>query len=697
MKSYSHSYTAKIIAFIIVIVCFTGAITSFVNTVILGRGNFDIIYEDNYYESLAFRTEAENITRIVTRLALEYKSEENIKSGATIDENEISVKKEDLFYHFTDNSKEYNPNLSEEENHEIFKEVYEDKILEAKNRIINEDLKEYRTLLRKLENYKGVMYYASDGESILTNSKNMGKGYFKSFPSYFILDRFEEEVYPKDIERNTLQYWLTKNNDYYYSNGSNSNEIDSNDNAMYIAFSDEFLNPRIETWKEDKVAATNSIYRTGGFLLGLVLSFLYLILIIGRRSCDDKQVHLNSVDRIYNDINLVLCAGLITLWFALLQVVQIKDIHKIVIPITGLIAPLGLILVLSLVKHFKNKTFLKHTAIYGVFQKLFSFVQDIYSNGSIGIKIAVIIIGYPILAAATFFMFPITIGIALWLANNRVKEFIAIKNGVERIKEGDIHHEIKIKGEGEFSKLASDINSITEGLNKAVDNELKSERLKTELITNVSHDIRTPLTSIITYVDLLKKEEDKSQAEKYIDVIDQKSQRLKILTEDLFEAAKASSGSIPVQKERIDITSLITQGIGELNHKIEESQLEFKINQPKDKIYINADGKLLWRAIENLLSNIFKYALKESRVYIDIKNVENELVLTIKNISAYELNISSEELMERFKRGDEARSSQGSGLGLSIAKSLIEVQKGSFDIDIDGDLFKATIRMPITD
>ncbi len=201
------------------------------------------------------------------------------------------------------------------------------------------------------------------------------------------------------------------------------------------------------------------------------------------------------------------------------------------------------------------------------------------------------------------------------------------------------------------------------------------------------------MTSIITYVDLLKQERDQTKIEGYLEIIDQKSQRLKVLTENLFEAAKASSGTIPVNFETIDLVSLITQGLGELDDKIQERKLEFKLSNPNDKVTIKADGKLLWRALENLLSNIFKYALEGSRVYVDILDIGTEVTLTIKNISAYELNISSDELMERFKRGDESRSSQGSGLGLSIAKSLIEIQKGSFNIEIDGDLFKVVIRL----
>jgi len=382
---------------------------------------------------------------------------------------------------------------------------------------------------------------------------------------------------------------------------------------------------------------------------------------------------------------------LIALWVAIMIQLYHSKIFGLTFPITLPIATVGLVLVLSLVKHLKNRTFVKHTFIYSVFHKLYKFIQDIYNSGSVGVKVILIVIGYPAAVAITFFMFPVTIGVAAWLALKKVKEFKAIKEGVRQVRDGDIRHKVTISGEGEFAKLAADINSITDGLHKAVGNEIKSERLKTELITNVSHDIRTPLTSIITYVDLLKGEKDQEKVEKYIEIIDRKSQHLKVLTEDLFEATKASSGSIPVNFERLDIVSLITQGLGELGDKIQERHLDFKLCHPTEKVFITADGKLMWRATENLLSNVFKYALEGSRVYIDIIDLGTEVKLIIKNISAYELNISPDDLMERFKRGDESRNSQGSGLGLSIAKSLIELQQGSFKIEIDGDLFKAMI------
>jgi signal transduction histidine kinase len=275
-----------------------------------------------------------------------------------------------------------------------------------------------------------------------------------------------------------------------------------------------------------------------------------------------------------------------------------------------------------------------------------------------------------------------------------IKGIRQIKNGIQKIREGVLDHKIEVKRKGELRKFAEEVNGIREGLKNALMNEVKSERLKTELITNVSHDLRTPLTSIITYVDLLKEEKDPEKQKKYINVLDQKSNRLKILTDDLFEMSKLKSGNIQPEKSKIDLVDLINQGLGEYENAIEESGLDFKLNFSDDEhFFVNADGNLIWRSIDNIFSNIFKYALENSRVYIDVTSKENDVLLTFKNISRNALNISSEELLERFTRGDEARSNEGSGLGLSIAKSLVEVQNGSLDVVIDGDLFKVMIKL----
>jgi signal transduction histidine kinase len=209
----------------------------------------------------------------------------------------------------------------------------------------------------------------------------------------------------------------------------------------------------------------------------------------------------------------------------------------------------------------------------------------------------------------------------------------------------------------------------------------------------VSHDLKTPLTSIITYTDLLKKEGLRSKrAPEYLDVLEEKGQRLKKLTDDLFEAAKASSGAVPASVERVDLLSLVHQEIAETETLFKANGLEVIINAPDEHYYVSADGNLLWRVMENIFRNAGKYALSGSRVYIDLRRAER-VVFTMKNISAVKLNIPADELMERFQRGDENRTTEGSGLGLAIARDLVRLQHGHFDIIIDGDLFKAVIEL----
>ncbi len=267
-----------------------------------------------------------------------------------------------------------------------------------------------------------------------------------------------------------------------------------------------------------------------------------------------------------------------------------------------------------------------------------------------------------------------------------------ISDGVEKIKDGDLTYPIRKGGGADLDKIATGIEHIAEGLNAAVQHEVKSERMKTELITNVSHDIKTPLTSILTYVDLLKKEGlTGPNGPKYLDVLDMKSKRLKSLTDDLFEAAKATSGDMNVEMTRMELVQFMEQALGELSDKIDASGLTFVNEMPDEKMYVNADGRLLWRVIGNVLENALKYAADGSRVYITIKRVLHNICIVVKNVSRDELNMSEEELMERFKRGDESRHTEGSGLGLSIARNFMQLMNGLFSIEIDGDLFKVII------
>lgn len=244
-------------------------------------------------------------------------------------------------------------------------------------------------------------------------------------------------------------------------------------------------------------------------------------------------------------------------------------------------------------------------------------------------------------------------------------------------------------------QMAAAVNDLGDGLRHALQEQMKSERMKADLITNVSHDLKTPLTSIINYVDLLKREElHNEKANEYLEVLDQKSQRLKQLTEDLVEASRASSGNVVLDIRRIDVKELLMQTCGEFVERFEARGLQLVENFPQNPQYVDADGRRLWRIIENLFRNVEKYAMPHTRVYLDLINDGDRVAFSLKNISENPLNISPEELTERFTRGDESRSTEGSGLGLSIAKDLTEIQQGTFEIYLDGDLFKVTVSFP---
>lgn len=268
-----------------------------------------------------------------------------------------------------------------------------------------------------------------------------------------------------------------------------------------------------------------------------------------------------------------------------------------------------------------------------------------------------------------------------------------IKEGLNRIGGGELNYQISENGlRGDYLEIARKLNNIGEGLNAAVEESMKNERLKTDLITNVSHDIKTPLTSIINYVDLLKRENlEDPKIQNYLNILESKAQRLKTLTEDVVEASKISSGNIKLEFMNLNLVEMINQTNGEFSEKFENRNLNVVMNLPEEPVLVYADGRRMWRVLENLFGNAAKYAMEGTRIYADLEVKGNRVYFSLKNISEQPLNISADELTERFIRGDVSRSTEGSGLGLSIAKSLVERQNGTLDLYLDGDLFKATI------
>jgi len=267
--------------------------------------------------------------------------------------------------------------------------------------------------------------------------------------------------------------------------------------------------------------------------------------------------------------------------------------------------------------------------------------------------------------------------------------------GAQRMRRGDLNVKIPTRHlRGAFKTCAEDLNTLADVATQAAKNQLRSERMKTELITNVSHDIKTPLTSIINYVDLLQKPHSQEEEQQYLEVLGRQSQRLKKLIVDLMEMSKATTGNIAVEITAVDAAEAVTQALGEFSDKLAFAQLTPVFRQPEGPVPIRADGRLTWRVLSNLLSNIVKYALPGTRVYIDIQQLEGHVLISLKNISRESLNVSADELTERFVRGDISRNTEGSGLGLNIAQSLMELQKGQLQLLVDGDLFKVTLIFP---
>lgn len=358
----------------------------------------------------------------------------------------------------------------------------------------------------------------------------------------------------------------------------------------------------------------------------------------------------------------------------------------------------------TIIKRIKSKTLFRNTITYRILRWIKSLITSMTRNANMTVKLILIFIAFGILNIIGFGLSinnePIGffILIAIWVyafakMHQWLVRYIEIKNAINEIYIGntEVHLDEK-RYKGSLNSMAIQVNDIAGGLSNAIQEKLKSERLKTELITNVSHDIKTPLTSIINYVDLLKKEKmPNEQAEEYLNILDNKSQRLKRLTEDLVEASKASSGNIKLNIEKLNVNELLKQVSGEFEDKFKSRNLEEVMSLPEKNVYINADSRYMYRILENMYSNISKYAMDNTRVYIDVIPNNNRITIQMKNISKEKLNISTEELMQRFVRGDSARNTEGSGLGLSIATSLTTLQGGTFNIYLDGDLYKVII------
>lgn len=690
-KTYSRKIVTKISAFILLIISLLIGVSSALN-IYLNVQNYESITVKSYMESNTLSNELRYAANRLEHVLRVYKNENYILKGGTVKNLDIEDNWQltNLYNNFIAEKGIEDNNYSRD----VFWAEKEKEIEEIKKIIIKTDLSNFEQIIDDLNIVGGLIYFATDGTNEITNTNNPTRNYYKLQNVYILIDQKGVVLRPE----NGLSSFSASLTDTFedIENGRKKT-------AIYAAITEDGLLKRVEKWNSDRgiLIKNSSII----FLCVLIIltCFIYLSAVAGKVIGDD-EVRMVALDRLYADFSLLLIIGIVALGFTQfynvlnIRFTSVNLMKFIMLSSASILTALFLIFFYSIVRHIKNGTLIKHSFIYYILSSIVNALTKIAAGGPLMIKsIAAIVVltgvSYYASIKIPLLLIPLAAGVAYYIFI-KVRKFQTIQDGLKKAKTGDYDYKINLEGAGEFKQLAEDINAMTSGLKIAVQSEVKSERLKTELITNVSHDIKTPLTSIISYVDLLKREGLTSpNAPKYLDVLDRKSNRLKTLTEDLFEAAKATSGSIEPNFEKVNINALISQILGELDEKIQESKLVFKVTQEKDRVFAKADGRLLSRVMENLLSNIFKYALKESRVYIDISETEKEVVVNFKNISAYELNIPVDELMERFKRGDESRSSEGNGLGLAIAKSLMEIQEGILDISIDGDLFKAEIRL----
>lgn len=403
-------------------------------------------------------------------------------------------------------------------------------------------------------------------------------------------------------------------------------------------------------------------------IVGMVGSFVtlsYMANTSGRRSEDDYTIYYRKIDKIYSDIFLLMFMLFIIGIVKVISGVKSQNFEFASLLITvgtlTYILDLGFIVFYtSIVRRIKGNILFTHSLIYKIWEILLQFVCGNRFH------------------------------------TQKTREIMKIQQALELISTGALDTKLDVSEfHGQEKEVAEAVNHIRDGLIESVNESLKNEKLKADLITNVSHDIKTPLTSIVNYVDLLKRENlGNENARNYIRILDEKSQRLKQLTEDLVETSKITSGNVKLDMQKIDMVELLYQTGGEFNERFEARNLTIVTKIPNKSMYIYADGRQLYRSLENLYTNAAKYALENTRVYVELSNNDNKVVFTIKNVSKNELDIVSDgkvDLTERFVRGEKSRTTEGSGLGLSIAKNLTTLMGGKFEINVDGDLFIATI------
>lgn len=656
----------KALSFICIPICIIAVVLSIFAVYVKNGTDFN---ESKYYASSPFVTlYIDDLSNVCDDLIYNNENYYNIKDG----ENTI----------YYTNRQLYNSNVRD------FKYIviYNNKAITniETNKELNtiDSIKEY---IQNLQGYENVNIQNGLVNSTNDSIKRMGSGCMSTFTKTYYM-----------IEDNEKNYYTTSYTDFeIYS----SYKAEFKQNSKEIAISNMLK----------KVPLINN----GCYIIIPVCSIIAMLMVIYLAVSVGEDEKLNYFDKIPLEI-----VGFVAIIISTIPFIFLSDYFystgndyiggiSIIITIALFIYVIICICMVTFVRRLKAKSFWK-TTIVG---KIFYWIKDVllknisYSIGTTAkVILGFLIIGFSTLMIMLIFRGALSIilmialyGYIMYRTITFFKECSKIEKKIEEVRDGNNQLPLDVNEfSSEFKNIATSINNISEGIETAVQERMKSERLKAELITNVSHDIKTPLTSIINYSDLLKNEKiDNEKANEYIEILYSKSQRLKRLTEDLIEASKIQTGNVSLKKEKINVIELIRQAVGEFEDKFSKKGLNTIIDCKQNEIFILADSRYMYRIIENLFSNISKYALENSRVYIDIGIYGDDVNIAIKNISKDKLNISADELMQRFVRGESSRTTEGSGLGISIAQNLTNLQGGKFDLVLDGDLFKVRMSFKI--
>lgn len=674
-----------------------------------------------YYKSLEYASDNNNITQndidickaeLVDKVNKEYENYRNDKY------NDESFSK--LTY------EEQQKILSEEKEKITEKYILNDE--EMKEYILNRKVNSASDLNNKIKSYVNLNFRAYDklkdiwigGEKIDSNNIIKNSKYFKEINIDYNGNVIEKiYVDGKEINNNIISKLIYYNKYSYHTyydryEPNNIYAYDYNEKqsiSIYIWMPQEIKKGDVvyENLKKVEININRFYLSCGNFIMFIILAILCLV------SLSKNKSKINIIEDIVNKIKVWPIEAKVGIgilgWISWNTTYiyynannYIRRLNLISVIWTSLALLIYYVLIRVIIINYNERTLFKNNITI----KCWNYLSEIMTRSSL-IKTFLIMSGLYVISGLLLFVvsgilsiFPIGILIGIILTIIYIvifiKELIYLDKiiiGSKAATEGKLNCNIEEKGRGHLRELAHDINNIRDGLRKSIESEMKSENMKTELITNVSHDLKTPLTSIINYIDLLKRENIESETAKdYINILDKKSQRLKVLIDDLFEASKATSGAMELNITKIDIVQLLKQSLGENDERFKNSNLSVKLDIPDTKIFINGDGQRLYRVFENLISNIVKYSLSNTRVYIQMYvDDENKVVIIMRNISAYELDFCANEITNRFKRGDSSRSTEGSGLGLAIAKSIVELHGGKFNIEVDGDLFKSIIRL----